>query len=145
MSIQYDLEIVRKILEHLPIDWDRNQSRVSGFSLEGYDKNVVDDHISLLTKAGLMDAKEVWMPGRSFIKCCQTMQGIQFLENTKDPTLWEKVKQRARNMTRNVFLQFLINVTIDGIDHAIESHSRNNSPRSHYHDSSVTVNDVKSA
>jgi hypothetical protein len=54
----------------------------------------IDYHIRLLIDAGLLDAESLASPG--FVVRKVSWEGHEFLDDTRDPEIWDKTKQRAK-------------------------------------------------
>jgi hypothetical protein len=54
----------------------------------------VDYHLRLLIDAGLLDAKSLASPG--FVVRNVSWEGHEFIDDTRDPEIWDKTKERAK-------------------------------------------------
>jgi len=110
--LKRDLDLCRSIL--LKIDADPKFNGRTGhlindtdqflFSFEGHSLEEVDYNLNLLREAGLIDAQKTAEPGAIIRKL--TWEGHEFLNDTSDPDIWSKTKERARGVA-NIGFGFL--------------------------------------
>jgi len=109
--MQLDWELVREILlklEEIP----EQEGRLMPTEFKPYDWEKVSYHIKLLAQAGLIEAeciKSVGSPPVYYAKCL-TWQGHEFLNSVKTLSVWNKVKESARQ--RGINLTFEVIKTI---------------------------------
>ena len=98
--MKLDWELIREILlklEELPAE--EGQLMPQTFQ-PFYDWEKVSYHIKLLWQAGLIEAgtiKALGMPTIYYAKSL-TWDGHEFLNNIRNPSIWNKVKERAREI-----------------------------------------------
>jgi hypothetical protein len=103
-----DMDLVREILFKVE---SRTGSNV-GWELEiqGRDKDEIDEHVLILGDAGLLDVKEEAF--RQVFTNRLTWAGHEFLEASRNPDTWNKVKKRIREkgvgMTFDLVKQLLM-------------------------------------
>jgi len=93
-SMKRDLDLVRKILIEM-------ESHEHGFyssypEIENYTKDQIGYHAFLMKQAGLIDAADrntLSSKSPDAIPLNLTWLGHEFLESTKDPSLWAKAKK----------------------------------------------------
>jgi hypothetical protein len=89
-----NLELVKLFLEHFERkeDWNYEEN----INIEGYDSKLISYHISILFEAGLINGEAITsQTGRIYdvLPFRLTWEGHEFLENLKDHSRWEKIKQ----------------------------------------------------
>lgn len=99
--MKLDLELVRKILmecENSPHGYaEKNVPEIEGFSEEE-----VLHHIFLMDEAGLVKAVSTTHLGSESPEArlgFMTWEGHEFLENSKNETLWQKIKSLGCNLS----------------------------------------------
>lgn len=86
-----DLELVKQILiavEDLPPDPDWEP-----LHLDGYDDVMVNEHVRIMAKKGLIEAKDTsTLAGLEFCPIALTFEGGELLDALRDNAKWEKAK-----------------------------------------------------
>lgn len=94
-----DMELIREILleienlDSTPTDW------LDDFAIEGHSAEVVSYHVWLLDQVGLvvgMDAST--MDEFDFKPRCLTWHGFEYLENIRNPEIWQNTKESANKV-----------------------------------------------
>jgi DNA-binding transcriptional ArsR family regulator len=106
-----DMELVRKIL--LAVEGAEDIESGIQPEIEGYSDTQVTYHSSLLYKAGLITAMDASsMDGPSYIITGLTWEGHDFLEASRNETVWKKAKEIIKNkgggMTLDILKQLLM-------------------------------------
>ena len=106
-----DMDLARKIL--LSVEGNTDAIGLDGirdFRVEGHSKDEVAYHVMLLKEAGLIEAISAtnmdpgsfnWYPKRL------TWQGHEFLESSREESLWQKAKKIALEKTGGLSLDVL--------------------------------------
>lgn len=94
-----DPDLEREILlaieasDHDPLTW------INLENIQGHSPSAISYHVKLLDEAGLIEAQDLstmsgfnWKPKRI------TMRGHQYLENVRDPEIWQKTKDGAKKI-----------------------------------------------
>jgi Hypothetical protein (DUF2513) len=89
-----DLDLARRILlavEAHPEPYDNIE-----LSFDGVDPELVSYHVKLLTHAGLLEAENTSTMGRfEWTPSALTWEGHEFLDATRNDTVWRKTKEVA--------------------------------------------------
>ena len=87
-----DMDLIRDIL--LYIEKSSDPDGVSGIEISGYNSHEITYHVNLLIQAGLITADvQTFSGGHIRISFAQlTWPGHEFLNATRDNTVWKKVK-----------------------------------------------------
>ncbi len=91
-NMKRDFELIRKILRE--VEDSDGLSRLTGFEYDGYDKDVVTEHIEILIEADLLRGKVTRYlngSGSAFVTGL-TWAGHDFLDSMKDEGIWSKAK-----------------------------------------------------
>lgn len=65
------------------------------FDIEGYDADTIEFHLSLIQEAGLLEHIDTH-PARGIAFTRLSWAGYDFLDATRDKTVWEKTKQTGK-------------------------------------------------
>lgn len=88
-----DMDLFREILLHLERQDGRNRFSFNEVDIDGYEFELVSDHILLLIDSGYVEERNVNLPGlTSYSYARMTMQGFDFLESVRDPEIWRHAK-----------------------------------------------------
>lgn len=90
-----DMDLIRLIL--IEVEKMVNWSDWEHTNIEDYTHEEISYHVMLLKEAGLIEAKGFcdggeWIPGRL------TWDGHEFLDSTRNETVWKKVKGKITEM-----------------------------------------------
>ena len=93
-----DMDLIRLIL----LDLEAFKQRPGGvshlvgtnFNIEGYDADAIEYHLSLIEEAGLIELLNS-QPAQGIMFRRLSWAGHDFLDATRDRTVWEKTKQTA--------------------------------------------------
>ena len=93
-----DMDLARALLIKIADDPNLNgRSRylvyADTYPVDGYSYEQIDYHIRLLIDGGLLDGEPMASPG--YVIGGPTWAGHEFIDNTRDPTTWEKLKGYA--------------------------------------------------
>jgi len=104
--MQRDLDLIKKIL--LKIELTTSLNKAIHIEIDGYSKNEIDYHVVLLSDSRYVEAqKTVYgvLPYRI------TSSGHDFLESSKNDTIWNKAKSVAKEkgvgLTLDLFKELL--------------------------------------
>ncbi|MGH7498119.1 MAG: DUF2513 domain-containing protein [Gemmatimonadales bacterium] len=90
-----DMDLVRKILLHVEASGEEDlQNRM--LELEGYSQPLIARHVEIMDEAGLVDAHVLRADGVPAYAACVfrlKWEGHDFLEATRNETIWAKTKQ----------------------------------------------------
>jgi len=110
-GMKRDMDLVRALLAQIEED-----DRFSGaeaflaheaFTVSPYTPEEVGYHVLLLLDAGYLKGNSE-VPSMPVIERL-TWEGCEFLENTRDPEIWEKAKERAKTL-RGVSIAILLEI-----------------------------------
>lgn len=92
-----DIDLIREIL--LKVEEEPYRYWDLGIELEinGYSEEGLSYHVLLLKEAGLVEARTLATPGSRFLTYLPqrlTWAGHEFLDASRDDTIWEKAKSR---------------------------------------------------
>ena len=93
-----DMDLVRQILQE--IERRDPESSNPGVDVEGRSKNEVYDHLLIMQDRGLVE--DVRRTSTSALCIRMTWEGHELLEQTRDPDLWEEVKDTALTKTKSL-------------------------------------------
>lgn len=112
--MQRDLDLIRKIL--LKCEEHEHGYAPSTFNIDGYTDEKIGFHIRLAGEAGLVHTRDNSGPGdKSPVARARsiTWSGYEFLDDTKDETVWEKAKKVAGNNSFDVLKAVLIGLATE--------------------------------
>ena len=96
-----DMDLVRAILKHLA---DRDlQSAQAVVSIEGYSKDKIAGHLEIMEDKGLVDG----VTGMCAACKRMTWEGHEFLEASRDDTIWNKAKALVLEKTGGLSFEAL--------------------------------------
>ena len=96
-----DMELVRQLLMQVADDPKYNgrakwHVHAEDFSKDGFTYDQIDYHFGLLIDAGFLVGEPMGSPGYIISKV--SWEGHEFLDDTRDPDIWEKTKDRAQKV-----------------------------------------------
>ena len=94
-----DMDLIRQILLDLEA-LDQRPGGVShligeNFDIEGHDADAIEYHLDLIEEAGLIERIDT-RPARGIAFRRLSWAGHDFLDATRDKTVWEKTKQTGK-------------------------------------------------
>ena len=98
------MDLIRKIL--LKIEQHETDNPIQNIEIEGYSRDIIAYHVYLLKEAELIDA--VISSGMGSTKVTNyaiinlTWKGHEFLDASRDETIWAKAKMKIKSMGGNV-------------------------------------------
>jgi hypothetical protein len=104
-----DMDLCRKVLQHIEslnagvytID-----ASDLGEEFSGDDQDAVNHQVKIMVGAGFVDATGTVIQGAPVVRGL-TWEGHEFVEQSRDPGLWEKAKQIAIEKTGGIALGIL--------------------------------------
>jgi hypothetical protein len=93
--MQRDMDLVRKILITVESS-DEEALRLQPLAIEGYEAPLIARHVEIMEEAGLVDAhvmRAAGVPPYAARVFRLTWAGHDFLEATRNDTVWAKTKQ----------------------------------------------------
>jgi Hypothetical protein (DUF2513) len=97
IDVKRDMDLVRKIL--FALEEHEHGRAPRNFTVEGYGEELVGYHVHSMAQAGLVRAIEdraMGNPSPRSIPIALTWQGHEFLEQTRNDTLWNKAKNHIK-------------------------------------------------
>jgi hypothetical protein len=73
----------------------------------GFNQEMIDEHLYLLMEKGLIRAEETQL---GYLVLGLTWEGHDFVSNASNPTVWEKAKACAGNLSFDIFKAMLTKV-----------------------------------
>jgi repressor of nif and glnA expression len=110
-----DMDLARKILKLIEDDADPNNFTdldLEPLEGQGYNHEQIAYHVRLLHEAELVDAKST-NQGVSYKVRSLTWEGHDFLEASRDDTIWEKAKNIVLKKTGGIAFETLKATLID--------------------------------
>ena len=102
-----DLELIRKILEEIETN---DKTYANEMEIDGYDSNTIAFHIDLLNEAGYVKAIIEYEANGGYASAFAerlTWQGYEFLELSRNNTLWEKAKKVLKEKSISISVSLL--------------------------------------
>ena len=101
VEVQRDMDFVRDLLLRVEADPEMNGSQYVVFDTSDFPGHTQDEiayHINLLGEAGFLECGHTSMDDPATPISRLTWDGHEFLAATKDPTIWENVKERTKGL-----------------------------------------------
>ena len=111
-----DMDLVRLIL--LELEKAAAGQSVSEPVIEGYDRETIADHCSILNDHELTSGYNVFWAGNeiySFSAGRLTWKGHEFIEAVRDQSKWGRIKQYAKDNGKELVLSTIIPLALGGI------------------------------
>lgn len=110
-----DMDLVRKILKLVQDDPNPNRfTSLTPLEEEGYNREQIAYHVRLLAEAGLVETTDTsTLQGMSYGVRNLTWQGHDFLDASRDDTIWEKAKNIVLKKTGGLAFDTLKATLID--------------------------------
>lgn len=102
-----DMELVRKIL--LAVE-ESDEARRRGIrpTIDGYEDNVIQAHVGLLWRRGLLEALDgSSRDGESYIITGLTWEGYDFIEAARNETVWRKAMKAVTENGGGITLEIM--------------------------------------
>ena len=110
-----DMDLARKILKIVEDDSNPNRfTSLTPLEEEGYNCEQIAYHVRLLAEAGLVEAIDTsTLQGMSYEVRNLTWQGHDFLDASRDDTIWKKAKEIVLEKTGGLAFDTLKATLID--------------------------------
>ena len=102
-----DIDLIRKILLEIESCTNYLGADTGMIKVEGVSPDVIQSHISLLDTEGLIDGRRKTTLGSSvnpYFNVNLTWSGHEFLDNARNDSIWEAVKEKYGNKLESVSL-----------------------------------------
>jgi hypothetical protein len=118
VHMKRDMDLARRILEEIEVaPFDGGEAELD---LPDASEEAIQYHLLLLTEAGLIDTIDAsTMGGPHFIPRRLTWNGHEFLEASRDDTLWQRAKSTVQNKTGGLAFDVLLAVLKDQAKRAV--------------------------
>jgi len=101
-----DMDLARELL--LRIEANDGDPRLLDLGVNGFEPQVIQEHLHLLKEAGLIEAMESHTRGGdSYYPTRLTWEGHNFMDAARDETLWKKTRQTISQKFQSVSFDVL--------------------------------------
>ena len=123
-----DMELIRKILFYVEENYEAGQKWIRSICIEGYDDDVVTEHILLAYESGLIqDIKDVsTLAGTFYFIGNLSNSGYDFLDKIRSDTVWNRTKTTIKEKglpmltgTVSTIANAFITATAEGVANSI--------------------------
>lgn len=97
-----NIDLMRHILLHVEEVGDPAEPLIHALSLDDIEQSLVDEHVKLLIGAGLLEGECKYTTNNRILFTAirsLTPRGYDFLDNTRNPNLWNHIKERVQTTT----------------------------------------------
>jgi hypothetical protein len=96
-DVKRDMDLVREVLLKIEEDRALDNTQFARFSLAGHDENEVGYVVDLLVHGGFVNGAASRRPhGQLPMVSGLTWHGHEFLDDVRDPSVWENAKEKAK-------------------------------------------------
>lgn len=106
------MDLIRRVLRAIEINPSPGSDKIE---IEGYSKDMINYHIDLLNEAGYTTSVPLKLHGHSIIHADITLtwKGYDFLDVSRNDTIWKKAKEKISAISENVPLEIMMMVLTD--------------------------------